>query len=74
MSSHVALEPLRVVDHLALEVDVALELGEAALRLRRGRPGESVELVADDQIAELLAAGDGLLGFDFVAEPGAGGA
>ncbi|MEU9048748.1 MULTISPECIES: hypothetical protein [unclassified Kitasatospora] len=53
---------------------MAFELGEAALRLRVGRPGEAVELVADDQVAEFLTAGDRLLGLDLVTESGVGGA
>ncbi|MFE5586174.1 hypothetical protein [Kitasatospora sp. NPDC056531] len=73
MAGHVALEPLGVVDDLALELDMPLELGETALRLGRGWSGEAVELAAGDQVAELLAAGDRLLGLDLVAEPGVGG-
>jgi hypothetical protein len=47
---------------------VALQVGEPGLGFGGCWAGQFVVAVAGDQVAELLAAGDGVFGLDFGAE------
>jgi len=68
----VALQALGVVDDLTVELHVAFELRQSRLGFLGRRAGEPVMVVVDDEVAQLLTAGDRLLGLDLVAEPGLG--
>ncbi len=66
---HDPLEPAGVGDDLAAEGHVAFEVGEPGFGFGGCGAGQLVVAVAGDEVAELLAAGDGVFGLDFGAEP-----
>ncbi|WP_143674176.1 hypothetical protein [Streptomyces caniscabiei] len=74
MAGHDAAQAGAVGDDLAVEDRVAGELGESALGFRAGRSGQCRTVTVGAHLGEELAAGEGFLGFDLVAEPGVAGA
>jgi hypothetical protein len=48
---------------------VTFEIGEPGFGFGGRGAGQQVVAVAGDQVAQLLAAGDGVFGLDFGAEP-----
>ncbi len=69
MAVHDPPQPPGVGDDLAVESHVALQVGEPGFGFGGCGAGQSVVAVTGDQIAELLAPGDGVFGFGFGTEP-----
>ncbi|MFD3553444.1 hypothetical protein ACFWWA_15175 [Streptomyces goshikiensis] len=63
-----------VGDDLAVEDGVLGEGGEAGLGLNARRSCQPGTVGVGGHVGEYLAAGEGFLGFDFVAEAGGAGA
>ncbi len=69
---HEPLELPAVGDGDAAEVCPLAEVAEPLCCLAGGRAGQVLVVVFVDEGQQVLAAGQGLLGFDFGAEPGIG--
>jgi hypothetical protein len=70
----VPLHPVTIGDDLAVELGVAGVLGQPGLGFGRGGAGQALTAMVDDQVDELVVAGDGFLGLDLGPEPGVRGA
>ncbi|WP_177324390.1 HEPN domain-containing protein [Streptomyces mirabilis] len=74
VAGHDAAQAGFVSDDLAVEDGVPGELGEPGFGLGAGRPSQRRSVFVGTQLGEQLATGEGLLGFDLIAEAGVAGA